>query len=154
MSTLTQQEKLDKHDERINYNLMLQCKEKLKQGRIILFAIAATQLFGIFGGLSANISFVVVLYSVILISFAILGFLVTKMPKKAVLAGLAIYLTLEVLGLLIGASLSFFGLLIKVAIVSGLIKAYMAAKDAVELQVKLDAIEERKRQRKLQGEDK
>ncbi|KXX69917.1 hypothetical protein [Flammeovirga sp. SJP92] len=148
MSTLSQQEKLDKHDERINYNLMLQCKDKLKQGRMILFIIAGFQLFGIFGGLSANSNIIVGLYGTILVSFCALGVLVSKKPKKAVMIGLVVYIVLDVLGLLLGASFSIFGAIIKVAIISGLIKAYIAAKDAEVIQQKLDDIETRKQERK------
>lgn len=147
METLSKQEKIDKHDERIQYNFMLQSKEKLKQGRIIFLIIAGLQIFGVFGGLSSNLMPLVVIHGTIMVTFIVLAVLVTKTPKKAVVIGLSLYIILELIGFLLIQSIGLTGLILKVIIISGLIKAYTASKDVVEIQRKMDEINERKKMR-------
>ncbi|WP_420580358.1 hypothetical protein [Reichenbachiella sp.] len=139
------QERVNNLDEALNYNMLLSSKEKIKQGRVILIAIALLNIVALFFASSSGFTLDVIITLIYVVVFIVLAILTTKMANKAIIIGLSIYLGTIVLVALVDWSTLFNGLLIKVLIVSGLVKAYLATKDVKELQQKLAEIEMRKK---------
>ena len=135
------EKRIHKLDKAITYNLIKSSKEKINHGRLILFAIAALNIVGLLQGISLQVPFIIGFYSLIIAFFVALGFYVNKSPKKSIIIGLSVYLGLNALYAIVEPSSLFSGIVFKIIIIAALIKAYIAAKEAEELQGKLEEIE-------------
>ncbi|MEH0153834.1 hypothetical protein V6R21_06780 [Limibacter armeniacum] len=141
---INQEEKINRQDEVINYNLMLSCKRKVREARLILLAIALINVFGIFQGINGNNTVFTVIATIYVLTFAGLALLAGKKPRKSIIAGISIYIGFTLLaGAIYPPSLAN-GILMKIIIISALVKGYVASKDIEEIQLKLTEIEVKK----------
>lgn len=138
------QERINNLDEAISYNLLQSSKQKVKEGRVILIAIAAINLISLLFISSTTLTMGMIIALSYTALFLILAILVSKIPNKAIIIGLTLYLAPMLILALFNPATLLQGALIKLIIISGLVKAFLATKDVKELQKKLTEIERKR----------
>jgi len=132
-------------DEAIQYNLLKQSQQQIRQAQWILFEVAAIGYATV--GYFTTFYYVPIAFTIVGIVlsslYVLLGFLSFRKPKVPIIIGMVFYGYAVMQISFWDPSTIFDGIIIKVIVLIGLVKGFFAAKDAEIQQIKLKIIREK-----------